>query len=128
MGYTERGYEEGEEHHARHRNKTWLMEVFGYEWCAEKEYGIHQYRHTDIEREYGVIVACRRSFYVDKSLSKARTLKVGSNGGKDGENTNDAVIILGQMTSKDDTYYEIQYLGSSAVERSPEQAFRRFLF
>ena len=104
------------------------MKVFGYERRAQEEYGIHQHRHTDIKREYGVVIACRWTFYIDQSLCKTCTLKVGSNGGKDGENANDAIVILGQMTSKDDTYYEIQYLGSSAVERSPEQAFSRFLF
>ena len=104
------------------------MKVFGYERRTKEKHGIHQHRHTHIEREYRVVVACRRSLYIDESLRKACTLKVGSNGSKDGEYAYDAIVSLGQMTSKDDTYYEVQYLGSSAIERPPKQTFRRFLF
>ena len=104
------------------------MKVFGYERRTKEKHGIHQHRHTHIEREYRVIVARRRSLYIDEPLRKACTLKVGSNGSKDGEYAYDAIVCLGQMTSKDDTYYEVQYLSSSAIERTPKQTFRRFLF
>ena len=104
------------------------MEIAGNERRTKKKRNIHQHRHTHIEREYRVVVACRRSLYIDESLRKACTLKVGSNSGKDGEYAYDAIVCLGQMTSKDDTYYEVQYLGSSAIERTPKQTFRRFLF
>ena len=103
------------------------MKVFGYERRTKEKHGIHQHRHTYIEREYRVIVSCRRSLYIDESLRKACTLKVGRNGGEDCEYAYDSVISLGQMTSKDDADYEIKYLGCSAIERPPEQAFRRFL-
>ena len=103
------------------------MIELGNEWCTEEKHGIHKHRHTYIKRKYRVVVACGRFVEIDESLRKTGTLQVASNSREDGEYGHYAIVALGQMTSKDDTYYEVQYLGSSAVERSPEQAFRRFL-
>lgn len=104
------------------------MEIVGYERCAEEENRVHEQRHTHIKREYGVVVARCGLLEIDESLCEPRTLQIACYSRKDGEYGHNSIITLSQLTRKDDSDYEVENLGSAAVERPPEQAFRRFLF
>ena len=126
LGDAKRRDEETQEHKARQRGETRLMEKICYQRRTEKEHHIHGKTHQDIKPEHRVIIIVGGFPDIHQRLGKTATLQIARYQGEYGEDADDTIIGWRQQTRQEDAKEDIENLGRATVHRSPEQSLGGF--